>query len=252
MTDAPDIRKPLRQKRKLAFEDVDFLWRDELRATRLAVEYSKTDLILRDRGIASTIVFFGSARTDEDSPWYDLARRFARRISEFSLATHTAGGSRQWDYVVMTGGGPGIMEAANRGASDACAPSVALNIDLPHEQIPNPWTDATLTFQFQYFAMRKMHFLLRARALAIFPGGFGTLDELLDALTLMQTGKMPRLPVLLFGRNYWSEVIDFAAMAKSGMIDAKDVELIHWVDDVDDAWEALIAHIGPKGGQGMR
>ena len=209
----------------LAFEDREFLWRDEMRPMRLAAEFAKVDLALRDYKIASTVVFFGSARMDEGSVYYERARDFARRVSEYSRSAYEACNCERRDYVVITGGGPGLMEAANRGAADAGAMTIGLNILLPHEQKPNEWISPDLAFQFQYFAMRKMHFLLRARALVIFPGGFGTLDELFDALTLMQTGKMHRIPVLMFGADYWRDVLNLDAMVEAGTIDAADRDL---------------------------
>lgn len=247
---------------RLAFEDAEFLWRDEMRPMRLAAEFAKADLVLRDWKIQSTVVFFGSARLRPDEAecaplppgarcgadlpdrLYEEARVFARRIAAYGQAAFEASGGSQRDYVVCTCGGPGLMEAANRGAAEAGAPTIGLNIDLPREQAPNRWVTPGLSFRFQYFALRKMHFLLRTRALALFPGGFGTLDELFDALTLMQTGKMPKIPVLMFGADYWRRVIDFDAMVEAGTIDAEDRALLHWVADPDEAWAVLAAHDG--------
>ena len=247
---------------RLAFEDADFLWRDEMRAMRLAAEFAKPDLMMGDRRIRSTVVFFGSARCAprEDDPdpratrtgciarldaaLYEQARLFARRVGEYGVQLYEACDGAHRDYVVTTGGGPGLMEAANRGAAEAGAPTIGLNIELPHEQEPNAFVTEGLSFKFQYFALRKMHFLLRARALAIFPGGFGTLDELFDTLTLIQTGKMPAIPILMFGRDYWQRVIDFDAMVAAGTIDPADRDLIHWVEDPEAAWRLLVAQGG--------
>ncbi|MEQ8603273.1 MAG: LOG family protein [Marivibrio sp.] len=247
---------------RLAFEDAAFLWRDEMRPMRLAAEFAKADLVLRDWKIRSTVVFFGSARLrpnpadcaplppgasrDATLPaaLYEEARVFARRVAAYGEAAFETSGGAHRDYVVCTGGGPGLMEAANRGAAEAGAPTIGLNIDLPHEQAPNRWVTPGLSFRFQYFALRKMHFLLRTKALALFPGGFGTLDELFDALTLMQTGKIPKIPILMFGADYWRRVVDFDAMADAGTIDPADRDLMHWVADPQEAWEALAAHEG--------
>jgi hypothetical protein len=247
---------------RLAFEDAEFLWRDEMRAMRLASEFAKADLVMRDWAIRSTVVFFGSARAQPGHPdcaplpptarcgadlpprYYEEARDFAGRIARYGQALFEASGGQHRDYVVCTGGGPGLMEAANRGAAETGAPTIGLNIDLPHEQAPNRFLTRDLSFRFQYFALRKMHFLLRARALAIFPGGYGTLDELFDALTLMQTGKMPVIPILMFGRDYWRKVIDFDAMVEVGTIDSEDRALIHWVDGPEEGWRLLARHDG--------
>lgn len=228
---------------RLAHEDVEFLRRDELRPVRLQLELLKPELLLQEHKVRSTVVVFGSARIvppGESAPpsglavYYEQAREFARLISQAGQRE----GER--DYVVMTGGGPGIMEAANRGAADAGAVSVGLNILLPREQAPNPYITPELCFHFHYFALRKMHFLLRARALAIFPGGFGTLDELFDALTLIQTGKIAPLPILMFGENYWREVLNFDAMVAAGTISTADRDLLHYVSDARAGFEYLL------------
>jgi uncharacterized protein (TIGR00730 family) len=215
---------------RLPVEDADLLLRDEMRAVRFALEYAKAELSLRDCGVRSTIIVFGSIvfgsaqipspeqaetllreakgtpafeRVNQrvrQMPWYELARAFGRLVSERGGALAAEGGLR--DNVIATGGGPGIMEAANRGASDAGAPSIGFNISLPAEQEPNPYSTPELTFRFHYFAMRKMHLAMRANALAVFPGGFGTLDELFEILTLQQTRKAPPMPIVLFGRDY--------------------------------------------------
>lgn len=244
---------------RLAFRDTDFLLRDELRPVRFQLELLKTEMLLEEAQIGSTLVFYGSARipspekadalvalaTNEDekriaerlaakSRYYEEARRLARLASQCALVEK---GMRQ--FVVCSGGGPSIMEAANRGAAEAGAESLGLNIVLPHEQAPNPYVTPRLSFQFHYFALRKMHFLLRARAVAVFPGGFGTLDEFLELLTLVQTGKMKRIPILLYGRDYWSRVINFEALAEEGVINRKDLDLFHWCETADEGWKVI-------------
>jgi hypothetical protein len=221
---------------RLAFEDVEFLLREELRPVRLQLELLKPELLQQEQGIVSTIVVFGSARTHpggNGSHYYEEARRFAQMVSEHCQAR----GIRK--FVITTGGGPGIMEAANRGAHDAGAKSIGLNIEIPHEQVPNPYITPDLCFSFHYFALRKMHFLLRAKALVIFPGGFGTLDELFDALTLIQTGKMERMPVVLVGREYWSKVLNFEYMVQHGTISPEDLDIIDRVDTAEEAWQVI-------------
>ena len=254
---------------RLAYADRDFLLRDELRSVRLQLELLKPELILQEHGVESTIVVFGSARLpDPDtadarhaeaagaakqnpsdaalrralaraerqielSRYHIEARRFA------ALASRAGQSSNGRHYVVTTGGGGGIMEAANRGADESDAVSIGLNIVLPEEQTPNPYITPELSFQFHYFALRKMHFLMRARALAIFPGGFGTIDELFDALTLIQTGKVAPMPVLLFGRDYWRRLIDFDAMVEDGVISPEDADIITFVETADEAWEIV-------------
>lgn len=255
---------------RLAFEDVDFLSRDELRPVRLQLELLKPEILQQEQGIISTIVVFGSARApspeqaDADLKdvengiagdlgataagdelarvtyevrrrYYDEARKFARLVSEHCQA----GGTRE--FVITTGGGPGIMEAANRGAHDVNAKSMGLNIEIPLEQVPNPYITPELCISFHYFALRKMHFLLRAKALVIFPGGFGTLDELFDALTLIQTGKMEPIPVVLVGEEYWRRVLDLEFMVEVGTISPEDLDLVTYVDSAEDAWRAIRA-----------
>ncbi|WP_135467898.1 LOG family protein [Crenalkalicoccus roseus] len=248
---------------RLAIEDADFLRRDEMRALRFAMEYGKAELALRDWGVRSTVVVFGSARIPAPeaaeafvaaapperraraealarlSPWYEKARAFARLVSLRGGAL--ASGGKPRDNVIATGGGPGIMEAANRGAADVGAPSIGFNISLPHEQAPNRWSTPELTFRFHYFAMRKMHLAMRANALAVFPGGFGTLDELFEILTLLQTGKAPPVAVVLFGRAWWSGVIGWRMLAEHGMVEPRDLDLFAMVDEPEEAWEALLA-----------
>jgi len=243
-----------KQNGKLAFQDPDFLMREEMRGQRLALEFGKADLGMRDQGINSTIVVFGSARTPppEAAPrlrkdgtpappvnphWYEEARAFGRIVSERGGALNPVNGRRE--NVICTGGGPGIMEAANRGAADVGAPSIGLNIQLPAEQHVNAYVSPELSFQFHYFGMRKMHFMMRANALAAFPGGFGTLDELFDVLTLIQTGKTPRIPVLLFCSDYWKHVVNFDMLVKFGMISPRDPELFRVVDSAAEGWQML-------------
>jgi uncharacterized protein (TIGR00730 family) len=226
---------------RLPVADLDFLLRDELRGVRFQLEYQKAELVLRDWGVSSTIVVFGSARAAEAGPmshWYDEARKFGRIVSERGGALAPEGGLR--DNVIMTGGGPGIMEAANRGASDIGAPSIGLNIVLPHEQRPNLYSTPELTLQFHYFAMRKMHFAMRANALAVFPGGFGTMDEMFELLTLVQTRKAPPVPIVLVGRDYWSKAINFDFLVEQGVVAPADLELFELVDDAEAAWESLV------------
>ena len=258
-----------RQKRSKSYllpvEDTEFLLRDEMRATRFALEYAKAELALRDWGVRSTVIVFGSAqipspeqaeamargavgsddldrtrRCARHAHWYELARAFARLVSERGGALCEEGGLR--DNVIATGGGPGIMEAANRGASEAGAPSIGFNITLPHEQDPNPYSTPELTFRFHYFAMRKMHLAMRANALAVFPGGFGTMDELFEILTLQQTRKAPPMPIVLFGRDYWRRLVDFEALVEEGMIGAEDVRLFYFADEPAEGWEAMLQH----------
>jgi uncharacterized protein (TIGR00730 family) len=247
----------------LAVEDTEFLLRDEMRAIRFALEYGKAELSLRDWGIRSTIIVFGgarvpspelaaaavdAARTDDEksvaerlrqrSEFYRIAREFGRIASERGGAF--APRNRWRDNVIATGGGPGIMEAANRGASDVGAPSIGFNITLPHEQAPNPYITPELSFRFHYFAMRKMHLAMRASALAIFPGGFGTMDELFELLTLQQTRKAPPAPIVLFGESYWRKIINFEALADEGMISQADLALFEFVETAEDGWASLV------------
>ncbi|MFN4287640.1 MAG: LOG family protein [Brevundimonas sp.] len=230
---------------RLAALDQDFLLGDSMRGVRFLMEYAKAEQHLRDWGVRSTIVIFGSARVREDGPgrqgyWYGEARALGRLISERGGALLGGEGALR-DNVVATGGGPGIMEAANRGASEAGAPSIGFNITLPHEQRPNDWSTPDLTFRFHYFAMRKMHLAMRANALIVFPGGFGTLDELFELLTLRQTDKAPPIPIVLFDQDYWTRVIDFEALLEHGMIAPRDLELFRYASDAEAAWECLIS-----------
>jgi hypothetical protein len=244
---------------KLAFQDMDFLLREDLRPVRFQLELLKPELLLDEAKIASTFVMYGSARipepakaqallelaTDdksrrvaerlvEKSRYYDVARALAAKVSNFPPDEN---GMRH--FVVCSGGGPSIMEAANRGAQDVGAESIGLNIVLPHEQAPNPYVTPSLSFQFHYFALRKMHFLLRARALAAFPGGFGTLDELFELLTLVQTGKVKPIPVLLFGRAFWERVVNFEALVEEGVVSERDLGIFTYVETAEEAWDVV-------------
>ncbi|SNS30318.1 hypothetical protein SAMN06295912_10447 [Sphingomonas laterariae] len=241
---------------RLAFQDMDFLLRDDLRPVRFQLELLKPELLLDEANIGSTFVMYGSARIPEPGKadqlvdaavtdtqrriaeslkakahYYDEARALAELASQCPLDQD---GRRQ--FVVCSGGGPSIMEAANRGAADVGADSIGLNIVLPHEQAPNEYVTPSLSFQFHYFALRKMHFLLRARAVAVFPGGFGTFDETFELLTLIQTGKMKPLPILFFGKQFWSRVVNFDALVEEGVISPNDLKLFRFVETADDAW----------------
>jgi uncharacterized protein (TIGR00730 family) len=251
---------------RLAFQDPEFLLLDELRPVRLQLELLKPELILQDQHIESTVVVFGSARivdpqTAEDrlvSAQAELGRNKQDRllIRRVEIARRVLENSRYYDearqlghlissntgkdkLVVITGGGPGIMEAANRGAHEAGMPSIGMNIVLPHEQLPNPYITPDLNFQFHYFAVRKMHLLMRAKSLVAFPGGFGTLDELFETLTLIQTHKVQPIPVLLFGKAFWERVINFNALVEEGTISAEDLDLFNYVETADEAWELI-------------
>ena len=220
--------------------DQDFVLGDSTRGIRFQLEYQKAEEYLRAWGVESTIVVFGSARVKPGAPdgWYDGARAFAKLASEHGGAKHKV---KPLNNVIATGGGPGIMEAANRGAYDAAAPSIGYNITLPMEQEPNSYSTPDLTFRFHYFAMRKMHFAMRAAALVVFPGGFGTMDELFELLTLRQTGKMTKpLPVVLYDSNFWNTTINFANFAKTGLISEKDLNLFSTADTPEQAWSELI------------
>jgi uncharacterized protein (TIGR00730 family) len=264
---------------RLAYLDQDFILRDELRAVRLQLELLKPELFLQKHDIVSTIVIFGSARIPdpdkaremlelaeedlkknpgdpafaarrarakravENSRYYVEARTLTRLVSEHCQCAQPK------TLVVVTGGGPGIMEAANRGADDAGAVSIGLNIVLPFEQAPNPYITPDLSFQFHYFAIRKMHFLIRARGLVVFPGGFGTLDELFETLTLIQTHKIRAMPVILFGKAFWERVINFNTLVEEGTISSEDLDLFRTVETAGEAWEILSAFNGIPLGQ---
>jgi uncharacterized protein (TIGR00730 family) len=255
-TPAPQTQDPAY---RLAFQDDEFLLRDDLRPIRFQLEMLKPDLLLDEARIGSTIVFYGSARipapdradalvaasaTDTQrriaerlrakSHYYEEARKLARLAS---ATPDDDEGRRQ--FVVCSGGGPSIMEAANRGAADVGADSIGLNIVLPHEQAPNAFVTPSLSFQFHYFALRKMHFLIRARAVAVFPGGFGTLDEMFELLTLVQTGKMAALPILLYGRDFWNRVVDFDALVEEGVVSPNDLSLFHYVETAEEGWDYI-------------
>ncbi len=253
-----------------AYEDIDFMKRSELRPVRLQLELLKPEMIMNEQKIRSTIVVFGSARVlprDEaeanlkaveaelaqhpedptlqrklarakqlvqQAEYYEAAREFSRIVSTSCQINGDC------DYVIVTGGGPGIMEAANRGAFEIGAKSIGLNITLPHEQEPNPYITPELCFQFHYFALRKMHFVMRARALMIFPGGFGTLDELFETLTLIQTQKKRPIPVLLYDESYWNRLINFEFLAEQGMISREDLEIFQFVESPQEAWEIIV------------
>ena len=226
---------------RLAALDPDFLLGDSMRGVRLQIEYQKAEERLRAWTVRSTIVVFGSARVRPHGPgarWYEQARQFGRIASERGGALNSHHGVR--DNVIATGGGPGVMEAANRGAADIGAPSIGYNIGLPHEQEPNAYSTPDLTFQFHYFAIRKMHFAMRANALVVFPGGFGTVDELFELLTLIQTRKMPPVPVLLIDRSYWIRIVNFEALAEAAMIDRADLDLFCYADDAESGWRELV------------
>jgi uncharacterized protein (TIGR00730 family) len=242
---------------KLAFQDTEFLLRDDLRPVRFQLELLKPELLLNEADIGSTFVFYGSARIPSPdmadaliaaatnpqqeriaerlkakAKYYEIARELARLASRCG-----ADDEGKKHFVVCSGGGPSIMEAANRGATDEGKESIGLNIVLPHEQMPNRYVTPDLSFQFHYFALRKMHFLLRARAVAVFPGGFGTFDEMFELLTLIQTGKVRPLPILLFGKEFWERVVDFNALVEEGVIAPHDLDLIHWTEDANEAWD---------------
>lgn len=234
---------------RLAALDQDFLLGDSMRGVRFLLEFAKADEALRAWGVRSTIVVFGSARVAQDGAgrhaiWYEQARRFGRIASEHGGAKGHDGGNRDGrnrDNVIATGGGPGIMEAANRGAADAGAPSIGFNITLPHEQEPNAYSTPELTFRFHYFAMRKMHLAMRANALVVFPGGFGTFDELFEILTLRQTHKSPPIPIVLFDESYWRSVVGFDALVEHGMISSQDMNLLQFAASAEEAWQRLLA-----------
>ncbi|WP_106640792.1 LOG family protein [Allosphingosinicella vermicomposti] len=252
---------------RLAFQDKDFLLREDLRPVRFQLELLKPELLLDEANIASTFVMYGSARIPEPSKadsliamaatpeqkriaerlkakshYYDEARKLAQMASR---VPRDEDGKRQ--FVVCSGGGPSIMEAANRGAVDEGAESIGLNIVLPHEQLPNPYVTPSLSFQFHYFALRKMHFLLRARAVAVFPGGFGTFDESFELLTLIQTGKVKPMPIVFFGAEFWNRVVNFEALVEEGVVSPRDLDLIKMVETADEAWDYVCDYYAGTG-----
>ncbi|MBI2381656.1 MAG: TIGR00730 family Rossman fold protein [Gammaproteobacteria bacterium] len=269
--DTPQTRAP---SFALAFADQDFLVREELRAVRLQLELLKPEILLQERHIESTVVMFGSARIASPEKAQMLIEKAERKLANYpedpelqqELARARAKLSMSRYYaearklgqlvsehgtlpgngrlVVITGGGPGIMEAANRGAHDTGAPSIGLNIVLPEEQAPNPYITPALCFQFHYFAVRKMHFMLRAAAMVAFPGGFGTLDELFEALTLLQTNRITPMPIILFGESFWQRLIDFDYLVEMGMIAAGDKELFRFVETAEEAWGLIAEQLG--------
>jgi uncharacterized protein (TIGR00730 family) len=249
---------------RLAFRDTDFLLRDELRPVRFQLELLKPEMLLDEAGIGSTLVVYGSARIPSPEA-AEAARAAATTPERQAVAERLIARSRYYEearklgfiagssavvedgkrqFVICSGGGPSIMEAANRGAAEAGAESIGLNVVLPHEQAPNRYVTPHLAFQFHYFALRKMHFLLRARAVAVFPGGFGTFDEFFELLTLVQTGKMQPIPILLFGADYWNKVINFEAIAEEGLINREDLNLFHRVETAEDAWAHITRFYG--------
>jgi uncharacterized protein (TIGR00730 family) len=237
---------------RLAALDRDFLIGPSMRGVRFLLEFAKADEAMRAWGVNSTIVVFGGSRVAEDGPgdqprWYAAAREFAAIASKRGGAYLSAAKERK--NVIATGGGPGIMEAANRGAADVGAPSIGLNITLPHEQEPNAYSTPELTFRFHYFAMRKMHLAMRANALVVFPGGFGTLDELFELLTLRQTGKAPPIPIVLFDEAYWRRLINFEAMVDAGMAAREDLQLFDFADSAEAVWNCLVRRGLPREGE---
>jgi uncharacterized protein (TIGR00730 family) len=272
----PDSTNPAAESSSYipADRDTEFLQREELRSIRIGLELLKPELIQREQGIRSTIVVFGSARLQDEaaakqalqvaeegaartpqdpvcrqrvaiarrqlalSKYYDVAREFGRQVSTICQV------DGRCDYVIVTGGGPGIMEAANRGAADVNTKSIGLNITLPYEQRPNPYITPELCFQFRYFAIRKMHFLIRAKALVAFPGGFGTLDELFETLTLLQTGKAKNVMVVLVGRDFWERLINWQWLVENGLIRQEDLQLFHYAETAQEAWNLISRHHG--------
>ncbi|MEM7422222.1 MAG: TIGR00730 family Rossman fold protein [Pseudomonadota bacterium] len=243
----PDTAQTRHPAYRLAFEDLDFLRRDGMRAVRFQLELLKAEVMMTEAGIESTVVLFGGARipdplhrdTARTGTLADLSRYYqeARKFAALAGAESCASDGR--DFVVVTGGGPGVMEAGNRGAQEVGAKSIGLNIVLPHEQAPNTYVTPELCFNFHYFALRKMHFLMRARAVAAFPGGFGTLDELFETLTLIQTDRMDRVPVLLFGEAFWRRIVNWEALAEAGTISPEDLDLFRFVETAEEAWEII-------------
>ncbi|WP_332065284.1 LOG family protein [Bartonella sp. CB189] len=252
MSEISDTSQTHSLNHSLAYMNKEFITHPELCAQRISLECLKVEMALQEYGIQSTVVLFGGARIPEPgkgawaakndlqkknlqamSNYYDEAREFARLCSCYSATT------KYQDFVVVTGGGPGIMEAGNRGAFDVGAPTIGLNIVLPHEQVPNNYVTPKLCFNFHYLGIRKMHFLMRAKAFAIFPGGFGTLDELFETLTLMQTGRIKKIPILMFGKEFWTNVINLDYLFVQGVISGPDVALVQFVDTAKEAFESI-------------
>ncbi len=261
---------------RLAYEDVEFLTIDDLRPLRVQMELLKPEHELRKQGINSTVVVFGSARIlsqeaaqanlSKPKMHTDTRQAAQQKVAEAAVARRRLAQSRYYeeprrfshmvssrfqqegrrDFVVVTGGGLGIMEAANLGAFEAGARSIGLNITLPHEQEPNPFVSPELAYRFRYFALRKMHFLLSARALVAFTGGYGTLDELFEVLTLVQTGKMARIPIVLLGSEFWSRVVDFDHLVDEGFVNVQDVQLFTCVDTAEEIIAVLEAFYGGR------
>ena len=228
-------------KRIKAYRNLEFINSKDARALRILAEYLEPRSRFDKHGIEDTIVFFGSARFEEGNRWYEAARQLAFRLTQWSKGLDAA---TQRRFVVCTGGGPGIMEAANRGAAEAKGITIGLGIDLPHEQSDNLYLTRELGFHFHYFFMRKFWFVYLAKAIIVFPGGFGTLDELLETATLVQTKKMRKpMPMVLFGGDYWNEVINFDAMVRHGTISAGDLDLFHRTDSVDEAYEWVVQQL---------
>jgi uncharacterized protein (TIGR00730 family) len=248
-TEVPQTAQTMSPTYRLSFIDDEFMSRDELRPVRLQLELLKTQMALEEMNITSTVVMFGGSRIPspdqkdgartktlaELSHFYDEAREFARLVTAKSQEP----GNRR--HVIVTGGGPGVMEAGNRGALEAGGVSIGLGIVLPHEQAPNAYVTPELSFNFHYFAIRKMHFLMRARAIAVFPGGFGTLDELFETLTLIQTQRMKQVPVLLFGEAFWRRIINWEALAEAGTISDYDLKLFSFVETAEEALKLIEA-----------
>ena len=229
-----------RHKYTISEKDMDFFYSEEARGLRLQVDYLKAEEKMKKEGIQHTIVVFGSARTSQENIYYKEARKFG------ALVGKSGKGPEDCHLTLMTGGGPGIMEAANRGAYDVGAKSIGLNIKLPHEQFPNPYITKDLSFQFYYFGIRKLHLIQRAKALLVFPGGFGTLDELFDILTLIQTGKSPLIPIVFINQAYWSKVINFDFLVKEKVIKAEDLSLFTYAKDAESAWEYILSWYDKK------
>ena len=250
LPDTPQTRAPAY---RLAFTDRDFMTREELRPVRLQLELLKPQMVMDERGIETTIVMFGGARIPAPehrdrartptlaglTRYYAEAQRFAYLMTQRSLESYGR------ENVIMTGGGPGVMEAGNRGADEAGGQSIGLNIVLPHEQAPNAYVTPDLSFNFHYFAIRKMHFLMRARAVCVFPGGFGTLDEMFESLTLIQTRRMKAVPFLLFGREWWERIINWAALAEAGVISPDDLKLFVFVETAEEAIAVIDGWVAP-------